>query len=81
MQKSDFLEGKQNIISALLQEHDIQSADDIQNVLKDLLGGTIQSLIEAKMDTHLGYEPYERTSNSNPVMARNPSQYVANMMK
>ena len=35
--KSDFSEGKQNIISALLQEYDIQTADDIQDALKDLL--------------------------------------------
>jgi transposase-like protein len=63
--KSDFSEGKQNIIAALLQEYDIQSADDIQDALKDLLGGTIQSMMEAEMDNHLGYEPYERTSNSN----------------
>lgn len=41
--KSDFSEGKQNIISALLQEYDIQSADDIQDALKDLLGGTIKA--------------------------------------
>jgi putative transposase len=70
--KSDFSEGKQNIISALLQEYDIQSADDIQDALKDLLGGTIQSMMEAEMDNHLGYEPYERTSNSNARNGKKP---------
>ena len=63
--KTNLTEGKQNIIAALLQEYDIQSADDIQDALKDLLGGTIQSMMEAEMDNHLGYEPYERTSSSN----------------
>ncbi len=63
--KSDFSEGKQNIIAALLEEYDIQSADDIQEALKDLLGGTIQSMMEAEMDNHLGYEPYQRTDSSN----------------
>lgn len=29
--KSNFSEDKQNIIPALLQEHNIQSADDIQD--------------------------------------------------
>jgi len=38
--KSNFSEGKQNIIKALLDEYDIQSAEDIQDALKDLLGGT-----------------------------------------
>lgn len=63
--RTNLSEGKQNIITALLEEYDIQSADDIQDALKDLLGGTIQSMLEAEMDNHLGYEPYERTSNSN----------------
>lgn len=70
--KSNFSEGKQNIITALLEEYDIQSADDIQEALKDLLGGTIQSMMEAEMDNHLGYEPYERTSNSNARNGRKP---------
>ena len=30
-------EGKRNIIHQLLEEYDIQSAEDIQDVLKDLL--------------------------------------------
>jgi len=58
-------EGKKNIISALLEEYEIKSAEDIQDALKDLLGGTIQSMMEAEMDHHLGYEPYERSDNSN----------------
>ncbi len=63
--KSNYSEGKQNIIKALLNEYDIQSAEDIQDALKDLLGGTIQSMLEAEMDNHLGYEPYERSESSN----------------
>lgn len=58
-------EGKKNIIAALLQEYDIQTAEDIQDALKDLLGGTIQSMLESEMDEHLGYAPYERTDSSN----------------
>ena len=63
--KEGLSEGKKNIIAALLEEYDIQSAEDIQDALKDLLGGTIQSMMEAEMDEHLGYEPYERTDISN----------------
>lgn len=58
-------EGKKNIITALLQEYDIQSAEDIQDALKDLLGGTIKEMMEAEMDEHLGYESYERSDNTN----------------
>lgn len=56
-------EGKKNIIASLLQEYDIQSAQDIQVALRDLLGGTIQSMLEAEMEEHLGYENYERTED------------------
>ena len=38
-------EGKRNIIRQLLEEYDIQSAEDIQDALKDLLGGTIKEMI------------------------------------
>lgn len=37
-------EGKKNIIAALVQEYDIQSAEDIQDALKDLLGDTIKEM-------------------------------------
>jgi len=47
-------DGKRAIIQQLLQEYDIQTADDIQEALKDLLGGTIKEMMEAEMDDHLG---------------------------
>ena len=43
-----------------MQEYDIESAQDIQDALKDLLGGTIKEMMEAEMDNHLGYEKLER---------------------
>ena len=58
-------ENKRNIIAALIDEYDIETADDIQEALKDLLGGTIKSMMEAEMDEHLGYDKYERSSNEN----------------
>ena len=56
-------EGKSEIIKALLSEYDIQSAQDIQQALKDLLGGTIKKMMEAEMEEHLGYEKSERSDN------------------
>ena len=56
-------EGKRQIIQQLLTEYDINSAEDIQEALKDLLGGTIKEMMEAEMDEHLGYEKSERSSN------------------
>ena len=53
-------EGNRNIIQGLLQEYNIESAADIQEALKDLLGGTIKEMMEAEMDEHLGYDTYIR---------------------
>ena len=58
-------EGKRNLIQGLFQEYDIQSADDIQEALKDLLSGTLQDMLEKEMDDHLGYEKSERSDNDN----------------
>ena len=56
-------EGKKNIIAGLIQEYNIKSAEDIQEALKDLLGGTIQEMMEAELDEHLGYDEYKRSDN------------------
>ena len=55
--------GKRNIIQQLLQEYDIQTAEDIQDVLKDLLGGTIKEMMEVEMDEHLGYGKSQRSDS------------------
>ena len=56
-------EEKRNIIQQLLQEYDIETAEDIQDALKDLLGGTIKEMMEAEMDDHLGYQKSERSDS------------------
>lgn len=57
-------EGKKNIIGMLLEKYDIKTAKDIEDTLKDFLGGTIQEMPEPEMDEHLGYHEYERSNNS-----------------
>lgn len=54
-------EGKKNVIAALINEYDIKTAEDIQEALKDLLGGTIKSMMEAEMDEYLGHDRYIST--------------------
>ena len=65
-------DGKREIIRQLLSEYDIQTAQDIQDALKDLLGGTIKEMMEAEMSHHLGYEKSERSESDN---ARNGHKY------
>lgn len=56
-------EGKRNIIQGFLQEYNIESDNDTQEALKDLLGGIIKEMTEAEMDDHLGYEKFERSDS------------------
>ena len=64
-------EGKRNIIHQLLEEYDIQTAEDSQDALKDLLGGTIKEMMEAEIEDHLGYEvPQDRKSTFQPQVVK-----------
>ena len=72
-------EGKKNIIGMLLEEYDIRSAKDIEDALKDLLGGTIQEMLEAELDEHLGYSSYERSDNSNYRNGRKTKKIRGNL--
>ena len=63
--REELSEGKKAIIAGLLEEYDIESVDDIQDALKELLGPTIKSMMESEMTEHLGYTPYERTEGAN----------------
>ena len=64
-------DGKREIIRQLFQEYDIESAQDIQDALKDLLGGTLKEMMEAEMDDHLGYEKSERVDRTEHTDYRN----------
>lgn len=58
-------DGKRNLIRALLQEYEIESAQDIQDALKDLLGSTIKEMMESKIDEHMGYQKSQRSDSDN----------------
>jgi transposase-like protein len=55
-------------LRAFIKENKLVTAQDAQNALKDLFAETIQEMLEAELDTHLGYEKHEvkakATSNS-----------------
>jgi len=61
--KVHMTEGKRNIIQQLLQEYDIETAEDIQEALKDLLGGTIKEMMDAEMEEHLGYQKSQHSDS------------------
>jgi putative transposase len=51
-----------------IKENKLVTAQDAQNALKDLFAETIQEMLEAEMDTHLGYDKHDvkskQTTNS-----------------
>lgn len=55
-------------INGLLEHYQPETAQDVQEMLKDLLGDTLQGMLEAELDDHLGYSKYDytnkQTSNS-----------------
>lgn len=47
------------LIQSLLSHYKPEDAQDVQAMLRDLLGDTIQQMLEAEMDDHLGYSKYD----------------------
>ena len=46
-------------INSLLEHYQPSDANDVQELLKDLLGDTLQGMLEAEMDQKLGYSKYD----------------------
>lgn len=74
-------ERNKNIIGMLLDEYDIKSAKDIEDALKDLLGGTIQEMLESEMDEHLGYQEYDVLTILIIATARKQRRYEETSVK
>lgn len=45
-----------DLIKKLLSDYEINNAEDLSNALKDVFAGTIQDMLEAELDEHLGYD-------------------------
>lgn len=46
-------------INGLIEHYHPEDAQDVQEMLKDLLGDTLQGMLEAEMDEKLGYSKYD----------------------
>ena len=56
---------RSKIAKMLIEEYQSQSAQDIQEALKDLLGDTMEELLKAELDEHLDYEYGEKPLSLN----------------
>ena len=82
----EMTDGKRAIIQGLLQEYDIQNTQDIQDALKDLLGGTIKEMMEAEMDDHLSSYgsmdidvPQDRNSSFDPKIVKKRQKDISDI--
>jgi len=53
---------KSEVLRKLIEEYDVKTTKDVQEMLKDLFAGTIQEMLEAELEDHLGYERYDNKS-------------------
>lgn len=53
-----------------IKENDLQSTQDVQTALRDLFASTMQGMLEAELETHLGY-PKHDTKNKTTDNSRN----------
>ena len=60
--KNNLTEREMELVGLLMQ--DCQSTGDIQTKLKRLFAGTIEQMLEAEMEAHLGYEKHSIEGNN-----------------
>ena len=53
---------KKDIVKYIIENYNPKSANDITDALKDLLGDTLQGMLNAEFDEHMGYEKYDQKS-------------------
>ena len=46
------------LIKELIDQYGVKTTDDIKEMLKDLLGETIQTMLEGEIEEELGYSKY-----------------------
>ena len=57
-------------LKQFIKENDLKSTEDVQAALRDLFASTMQGMLEAELDTHLGYAKHD-TKNKTTDNSRN----------
>lgn len=57
-------------LKGFIEAYDIKSADDIKNALADLVGGTVETMMQAELEDELGYAKHD-IDNKNTENSRN----------
>lgn len=56
---------KKDIVKYIIDEYGVTSPNDITNALKDLLGETLQEMLDAEFNEHMGYDKYDQSTKKN----------------
>ena len=46
-------------VKAFVKDNNLKTMEDVQSALKELFAETLQSMLEAELDTELGYEKHD----------------------
>lgn len=68
--KTELEKRKEQLFRELVQISGINSAEGAQNLIKEMLSGTLQQMLESEMDEKLGYSKYDY-KNKNTDNSRN----------
>ncbi|MNI55232.1 hypothetical protein D3C73_1101680 [compost metagenome] len=53
-----------NQVKAFVRDNNLKMMDDVQSALKELFADTLQFMLEAELDTELGYEKHDAKSKA-----------------
>lgn len=62
--KKEISPERKELISKLIEEFDLKSATDIEDMFKQMSFPMLQVILEGELDDHLGYDKYEHTGDS-----------------
>lgn len=54
---------KKDIVKYIIDEYGVTSPTDITNALKDLLGETLQDMLNSEFDEYMGYDKYDQKTD------------------
>ena len=57
----------EQIAQQILNNYDIKSAEDVQDVLKQIFGPIFESMLKGEMENHLGHKKHERSEDGDNV--------------
>lgn len=65
---------RQELFKKLIEEYNLKTAADVQNMMKEMFAPMLQSMLEGELDDQLGYDKYEHTEEPNPNSRNGHSQ-------